>query len=81
MNGIINKNQLTNVNKYQFDKPLIHKKDSIIDNCIRECHDKYFHSFENRCLYSINSTNIAKKEKTDLPVPDKSMGSYEINEK
>ena len=40
MNGIMNENQLTFVKEYEFDKPLIHMIDSIIDNCIRDCHRK-----------------------------------------
>ena len=44
----MNENQLTMVKKYQFDKPLIHKIDSIIDNCYRDCHTKYFHTFKQR---------------------------------
>ena len=40
MDGIMNKNQLTIVKEYEFDNPLIHKIDSIIDNSIRDCHNK-----------------------------------------
>ena len=46
MNGITKKNQLTIVDEYEFDKPLIHKIDSIIVICIRDCHNKKFHTFE-----------------------------------
>ena len=38
MNGITKENVI--VKEYEFDKPLIHKIDSIIDNCIRDCHIK-----------------------------------------
>ena len=44
MDGIMNKNQLTVVKEYEFDNPLIQKIDSLIDNSIRDCHDKYFHT-------------------------------------
>ena len=37
MNGVINANQLTIVKEYQFDKPPIHKIDSIFDSCLRDC--------------------------------------------
>ena len=30
------------VKKYEFDEPHIQKIDSITDNCIRDCHHKYF---------------------------------------
>ena len=45
MNGTMNENQnqLTIVKQYEIIKPLIHKIDSIIDNCIRDCHNKFFH--------------------------------------
>ena len=35
-------NQLTIVRKYKINKPLIHRRDSIVDNCYRDCHDKIF---------------------------------------
>ena len=59
------------VKEYEFDKPLIQKIDSIIDNCIRDCNHKYFHTFDHICEYDLNFTNICNK----------SMGSYEINKK
>ena len=40
MNGMMNDNQLTIVKEYEFDSPLIQKIDSIIDKCIRDCHNK-----------------------------------------
>ena len=46
MNGIMNENQLTIVKKYEFDKPLIRKIDSITDICYRDCYSKYYHTFE-----------------------------------
>ena len=42
----MNKNQLTIVKEYEFDKPLIQKIDSIIDKCYRGCYSKYHHTFE-----------------------------------
>ena len=41
----MNKNQLTVVKEYEFDDPLIQKIDSLIDNSLRDCHNKYFHTF------------------------------------
>ena len=76
MNGVINENQLTIVKKYEFDKPPIHKIDSIIDNCIRDCHDKYFHTFEYKCVYDIKLTNIVNNDIVDLSIGDKSMNLY-----
>ena len=50
----MNENQLTIVKEYEFDNPLIQKIDSIIDNCIRDCHYIYFHTFDHVCEYDLN---------------------------
>ena len=42
----MNKNQLTIVEEYKFDEPIIHKIVSKIDNCIRDCHIECFRTFE-----------------------------------
>ena len=63
MNGLINENQLTIVKEYESEKkPATHKIDSIIDNCIRDCHNKHFHTFKYKCVYDINLTNFARIE-------------------
>ena len=49
MNGIINANELTIVKKYEFENPLIQNIDSIINKCYRDCHYKYFHTFNYEC--------------------------------
>ena len=54
MNGIMKENVI--VKEYEFDKPLIQKIDSIIDNCIRDCHHKYFHTFDHICEYNLSFT-------------------------
>ena len=45
MNGILKENQLTIVKEYEFDNSLIHKLDPI-----RDCHNKYFHTFDHVCM-------------------------------
>ena len=45
----MNDNQLTIVKEYEFDNPLIQKIDSIIDKSFRDCHNKYFHTFDHIC--------------------------------
>ena len=40
MDGIMNKIHITIVKEYELDNPHIQKIDSIIDNCIRDCHHK-----------------------------------------
>ena len=81
MNGETNENQLTIVEEYEFDKPLIHKIDCIIDNYLRGCHKKYFHTFEYKCVYDIKLTNIGNDEIVKLTIADKSMNLYELKEK
>ena len=78
MNGAIDKNQLTIVKGYEFDKPVIHKTDSLIDKCIRDCYNKYFHTFEYKCVYDIELTNVGNNEIVDLAIADKSINSYEL---
>ena len=81
MNGIMNENQLTIVKEYKFNNPLIQKIDSIIDNCIRDCHNKYFHTFDFICEYNLNFTNNTNNEMNNFTISDKDMGMYELNKK
>ena len=80
MNGIINENQLSIVKEYDLVEPKSHKVDSIIDKVLEDCHNKYFHTFEYKCIYDIKFTYI-DNEIVNLTVPDKSMNLYELNEK
>ena len=77
----MNENQLYVVKEYKFDNPLITKIDSIIDNCYRDCHKKYFHSFKYVCIYDIKLTNITNNEKINISLSDKSLGLCELNKK
>ena len=79
MNGITRENVI--VKEYEIDNPLIHKIDSIIDNCIRDCHYKYFHTFDHICEFDLNFTNISNNESVNFTISDKNMGLYELNEK
>ena len=81
MDGILNKNQLTIVEEYKFDKPLIQKIDSLIDKSIRDCHHKYFHTFDLVCEYDLSFTNININETVNFTISDKCMGMYELNKK
>ena len=69
------------VKEYEFDNPLIQKIDSLIDNFIRDCHNKYFHTFDHICEYDIKFTNITNNESLNFTISDKSMGMYELNKK
>ena len=78
MDGIMNDNQLTIVKECEFDNPLIQKIDSLIDNSIRDCHIKYFHTFDHICEYDLNFTN---NETVNFTISDRSMDLYELNKK
>ena len=80
MNGILKENQLTIGKEYEFDKPLIHKTDSIIDNCYRDCHSNYYHTFEYKCESDIQLTNIRINETNNLTIFVKNMKLCEVNE-
>ena len=77
----MNENQLTVVKEYEFKNPLIQKIDSIIDNSLRDCHKKYFHTFGHICEYNLNFTNTINNESVNFTISDKSMGLYELNKK
>ena len=79
MKGITKENVI--VKEYEIDNPLIQKIDSIIDICIRDCHNKYFHTFDHICEYNLNFTNITNNETVNFLISDKSMGMYELNKK
>ena len=49
MDGKTNENVF--IKKYEFNNPLIQKIDSLIDNSIRDCHNKCFHTFDQICEY------------------------------
>ena len=79
MNGLLNGNII--VKEYESNKPVITKIDSIIDNSIRDCHNKYFHTFDHICEYDLNFTNTTNNESVNFTISDKSMGMYELNKK
>ena len=79
MNGLLNGNII--VKEYESNNPVITKIDSIIDNSIRDCHSKYFHTFDHICEYNLNFTNITNNETVNFLISDKSMGMYELNKK
>ena len=79
MNGILTENVI--VKEYGFDKPLLQKIDSIIDICIRDCHNICFHTFDHICEYNTNFTNTSNNETVNFAISDKSMGMYELNKK
>ena len=81
MDGIMNESLLTIVKEYEFNHPLIQKIDSLIDDSIKGCQNKYFHTFDHICEYDLNFTNIGNSESVNFTISDKSMASYELNRK
>ena len=79
MNAVKNENGIVKV--YHFDKPLIQKIGFIIDDCIRDCHNKYFQTFDHICEYDLNFTKTGENETINFTISDKSMDWYEINKK
>ena len=73
----MNKNQFT-VKYYGIDNQLIHKDDFLINKCSRDSHNKYFHTFDYKCLYGIKLTNIGKYEIVNLTIGDRRMNLYDL---
>ena len=69
------------VKEYEFDNPLTQKIDSLIDNYHRDCHEKYFHTFDHICDYDLNLKNITNNESVNFTISDKNMSLYELNKK
>ena len=70
-------NESVIVKEYNFNKPLIQNVDSLIDNSIRDCYKKCFHTFDHICVYDINFENISNNQQVKFTISDKSMFSYE----
>ena len=81
MDGIMNENQLTIFKENEFDNPLIQKIDSIINECVRDCHYKYFHTFDHVCEHDLKFTNITNIETVIFTISDKCMGMYVLKKK
>ena len=67
------------VKEYEFKNPFFQQIDSIIDDCIRDCHNKDFHTFDQICEYDLNFTNITNNKTVNLTFSDKIMALYELN--
>ena len=81
MNALINENELKVVKEYEYYYPVITEIDSIIDESIKDCYNKYFHdTFDINYEYDINFTNI-NNEIVNFKISDKTMGMYELNKK
>ena len=77
----MNENELYVVKEYKFDNPLITKIDSIIDESIKDCFNKYFHdTFDINYEYDLEFTNI-NNEIVNFKISHKTMGMFELNKK
>ena len=77
----MNENELYVVKEHNIDYPLLHKIDSIIVGCYRDCHNKCFHTFKYVCIYDIKLSNITNNETIILSISDESMNLFELNKK
>ena len=66
MNSIMDENQLTIVKDLQYDNPNINEIDYILDNVIKDCRDKYFHTFEYKLVYDLKFTNISQSRRSQF---------------
>ena len=69
------------VKEYEINNPLIQRIDSLIDTCIRDCHDKCFHTFDHICEYDLNFTIFRSNETVNFIISDKSTSIFESNKK
>ena len=72
-------NESVIVKEYEFNKPLIQKVDSIFDDCVRDCYNKYYHAFDHICEYDFQLTNIGNNEIVNRTISDESKILYELN--
>ena len=75
----MNENEIYVVKEYKLDNPPIHKIDSLIDGCYRECHNKCFHTFKYVCMNDIKLTNITNNEIINISISDESINLFELN--
>ena len=61
MSGVFNKSNI--VKEYEFNKPEINGIDYLLDEIIKDCTTKFFHTFKYRRVYDNKFTKITKKEK------------------
>ena len=66
-------NESTVVKEYDSIKPDIHGVDYLLDDIIKDCRNKYFHTFEYRLVYEIKFTNISNNEEVNLTITHRSI--------
>ena len=73
MDGIKNENHLTIVKEYEFDKSDIHEMDCLLDDIIKECRERFFHTLEYRLVYDIQATKFSNIEEVNFTITHRSM--------
>ena len=71
MNGILNES--TVVEECDFIQTDIHKIDYLLDYIIKDCRNKYFHTFAYRLVYDIKFTNISNNEEVNFTITHRSL--------
>ena len=69
------------VKEYEYIKQLIEKLVSIIDKGIRDCLNKFFHTFDHIYVCDNKLTNIGNNTIFTLLISDKNMSLYELKSK
>ena len=67
------------VKGYEFNNPLFQNIDFIIDDCVRDSHVKYFHTFDHICEDVVNFATIGNNEIVKLTISYENMALYELN--
>ena len=77
----LNENHISIVKEYEYINPNIQEIDYILDNCIKDCYNKYFQPIRNICLYNIELTNISNNNIINLSISDEYLTMNEIIKK
>ena len=51
------------VKHYESFQPEFNEVDYLLDKVVKDCRNRFFHTFKYRCVYYIKFTNIANNEK------------------
>ena len=71
MNDILKES--TVVEEYNFTKPDILEIENLFDDIIKNCRNKYFHTFEYRLVYDVKFTDISSTEEVSFTITHRSM--------
>ena len=77
----MNENELYLFKDYNFDDPPCSELDSVLDSCLKDCHNNYFHKLKNECMYDNKFKNIANNGIFNFTVSGKKMDLYDLYNK